>query len=389
MEKVSVIVPVYNCEAYIDRCMESLVNQTYQDLEVLLMVGDCNDNSLVKCLNWQKKDERIVVVSRKDSSLGDARNYALKMAAGKYVAYLDADDFYSIDYVEKMSAPLEADKTINISCCGFDRFDGNEILHGSLPDKNGAVELNFKKYLICIPAAAVWLKMFRRQWLLDNQIEMYDGCCEDQSLHFMFAALVKKVYLIQEPLYHYNIGNTNSLVRTLKSVLDYSPAIEYAITYLKDRDLYNRNRSDFINKICSTYKGFLQQTNYNKELVRACRGFLEQYFPETIEDYEASKSRDRKFKDKVVLYSAGADAEKFLQTWGAKNISYIVDRNPILHGKYMYGLEIKSAEVLYKESVEVSVIIASSWYYYEIAKELRAHNLFSIYTTEEAYNYME
>lgn len=383
MSKVSVIVPVYNCEAYIDQCLESLMNQTHQDLEALLMVGFCRDNSLEKCLNWQKQDERIIVVSRKDSSLGDARNYALRIAAGEYIAYLDADDSYSTDYIEAMLAPLEADKSIDVSCCGYDRIDGERILKGVVPDQNGIADLNFRGYLTHVPAAAVWLKMFRKQWLLDNQIEMFDGCCEDQSLHFIIAALVKKVYFIRKPLYHYNIGNENSLVRTMKSLLDYSSALEYTITYLKKQNLYDRNRGDFICPICSMYKFFLQRTNYNEELVTVCRSFLEEYFPEAVEDYETSKKRNMQISGKVILYGAGADAERFLQNKGAKGISYIVDRNPALHGKRKYGLLINPVEALYEDSEEVTVIIASSWYYYEISSELRAHNLFNIYTPEE------
>lgn len=382
MERVSVIVPVYNCAPYIDRCMESLINQTYQELEILLMVGFCSDDSLERCLEWQKKDDRIIVVSRKDSSLGDARNYALKVATGKYIAYLDADDFYNPDYIEKMSAPLEANPSIEISCCGYDRFDETQILPGGLPRKSGVVDLDFKEYMKFVPAAAVWMKMFRRQWLLDNQIEMFDGCCEDQSLHFILAALVKKAYMIQQPLYHYNIGNENSLVHTPRSYLDYAAAVEYAIVYLARRDLYSRYRNDFLNRVCSIYEIFMQQTNYDKELAIVCRRFLEKYFPETVEEYEASKNRDMHIRSKVILYSAGADAEKFLKSRGGKGISYIVDKNPALHGREMHGLMIKPVEALYDEPEEVSVIVASSRYYYEIAGELRARQIQSIYKPE-------
>lgn len=386
MARVSVIVPVYNCEAYIDKCIESLMSQTYQDLEALLMVGFCHDNSLEKCLDWQKQDDRIVVVSRKDSSLGDARNYALKIAAGEYIAYLDADDFYDINYIEKMIAPLEADRSIDISCCGYDKIDGEQIFQGRIPGQIGTVQLNFREYLTHIQDAAVWLKVFRKQWLLDNQIVMFDGCCEDQSLHFIFAALVKKAHFIQKPLYHYNIGNENSLVKTRKSFLDFSSAIEYAITYLKYRKLYDRNRSDFISRICSMYKFFLEETNYDEELIMICRDFLEKFFPEIIEDYEALKNRDMRIKDKIILYSAGADAENFLKRHGPKGISYIVDKNSELHGKQKYGLIIKPIEELYNESEDVTVIIASSWYYYEISKELRAHNICNICTPKEFLN---
>lgn len=381
--RVSVIVPVCNCENYIDKCMEALTKQTYRNIEILLMVTFCKDNSLEKCLQWQKKDERIIVVSRKDSSLGDARNYALKIAEGEFVAYLDADDFYHVDYIEKMVEPLIQDETIDISCCGYDRFEAGGFLKGELPCLSGAADLDFKKYLECVPAAAVWMKMFRRDWLLGHQIEMFDGCCEDQSLHFVLAALVKRAYFIQRPLYHYNIGNESSLVRTMKSRLDYADASEYAIEYLKKRNLFEENRSYFMKHVCSLFKGFLEETDYNKDMVSVCRNFLLRYFPEAVEQYRMWKNRDIRIKKKIVLYGAGADGEKFLKQNGPDRISYIVDNNKTLQGQYKYGLPIKSAKELYQETEDVSVIVSSRRYYFEIVQELLEHHQNNFFTPKE------
>lgn len=386
MKKVSVIVPVYNCEAYIDRCLMSLMGQTYKNLEILLMVGFCSDGSLEKCISMQKKDERIIVVSRKDSSLGDARNYALKVATGEYVAYLDADDYYSQDYIEQMITPLEEDETIDISCCGYDRFEDSDFSQPYVPGAVGAIGVNFQTYLEYITDAAVWLKVFRRKWLLDNHIEMFDGCCEDQSLHFVLASLVKKVFFLKQPLYHYNIGNENSLVRTLKSRLDYADAVEYAIKYLEKQGLFEKNRDSIRNKVCYVFQSFLQETYYHEELVSSCKRFLEKYFPETIEDYEASQTKDTHLKEKVVMYGAGADAEVFLKKNGPEGISYIVDRNEMLHGSYKHGLQIRPIQELYEEEEEVSVIVSSSKYYYEIVTMLRKNKQRSIFTPREYCN---
>ncbi len=383
MIKVSVIVPVYNCEMYLDKCMESLMGQTCKDFEILLMVGFCKDRSLQKCLEWQKKDARIVVLSRKDNSLGDARNYALKMARGKYVAYLDADDFYREDYIEKMCIPLEDDETINISCCGYECFEKGFFSAGRIPDQEGTATLDFRKYIDRMPAAAVWLKLFRREWLVENQVEMFDGCCEDQSLHFVLAALIKKVYFIREPLYKYNIGNEGSLVKTLKSRMDYGPATEYAIEYLEKRKLYGEIRHIIRNQVCLRFKDFLQETNYDQSLLSVCKQFLEKRFPEVIEEYKIYSSREMCLKDRVVLYGAGTDGEKFLDVHGAAGISYIVDKNPILQGREKYGLFIRPVEYLYEEPEEVLVIVASGNYYYEIVKDLRDKGLSNICTPED------
>ena len=82
---VSIIVPIYNAEKYIDRCLESICSQSYSNIEILLMLSVCTDQSLSNCARWQKKDKRIIIVSRKDNSLGDARNFAFGISKGKYI----------------------------------------------------------------------------------------------------------------------------------------------------------------------------------------------------------------------------------------------------------------------------------------------------------------
>lgn len=383
MPKISVIVPVLNAGKYIDCCLESIVNQSISDIEILLMVGFGKDDSLARCLSWQKDDNRIIIVSRKDTSLGDARNYALKLAQGDYIAYADADDYYSPDYLEKMRDPLDADPEIEMSCCGYVCFDGSGFLKTRLPGKSGRVNVDYLSYLGDVSEAAVWMKMFRRDWLIENRIEMFDGCCEDQALHYILAALVKKVFFIQEALYHYNVGNAGSLVRTLKSMTDYAPAVEYAIAYLEERNLYEANRNLILNRVCNSYRDFLRESG-NEESVRlSALCLMKKYFPEVIEDYEASRNSDRRIRERVILYGAGDDGTAFLNRNSAaeaiSRISYIVDKNPRLQGKVRNGLAIKSPQDLYDEEGEVSVIVASRRYYYEIVRELRAHGISSIF----------
>lgn len=387
MPKISVIVPVLNAGKYIDHCLESIVNQTVSDIEILLMVGFGKDDSLDRCLSWQKKDGRIIVVSRRDTSLGDARNYALKLAKGEYIAYADADDYYSPEYLQKMCEPLETDQSIDISCCEYSRFDDYDTGVVSLYRNDGVVELDYDSYLVEVPQAAVWMKLFRRKWLFENGIEMFDGCCEDQALHFVLAALVKKAFLIKEPLYHYNVGNEGSLVRTLESMTDYAPAVEYAIAYLEEKNLYEINRNAILNKVCQFYQDFLRESGNEEKVRLSAECFIEKYFPEVIEDYEASLNSDRCIQGKVILYGAGDDSATFLKRNDAaeamSHISYIVDRNPQLQGKERNGLVIRSPQDMYAEKEKISVIIASRRYYYEIVRELRSHGVNSIFKPDE------
>ena len=91
--KVSVIVPVYNVEKYLDRCLDSIINQTLNEIEIILVDDGSTDSSGEKCDEYKKKDLRIKVIHKKNKGLGYARNSGLEVATGKYIAFVDSDDY--------------------------------------------------------------------------------------------------------------------------------------------------------------------------------------------------------------------------------------------------------------------------------------------------------
>ena len=97
---ISVVVPIYNVEEYLDKCVESIVNQTYENLEIILVDDGSPDNSPKKCDDWAKKDKRIKVIHKENGGLSDARNAAIDIAKGEYITFIDSDDYVENDYVE-------------------------------------------------------------------------------------------------------------------------------------------------------------------------------------------------------------------------------------------------------------------------------------------------
>ena len=104
---VSVVVPVYNVEKYLDRCVQSIVNQTYENLEIILVDDGSTDNSASMCDNWAKADRRIKVIHKINSGLGMARNTGLDSVCGKYIFFFDSDDYVNIEIVEKCVTAAE------------------------------------------------------------------------------------------------------------------------------------------------------------------------------------------------------------------------------------------------------------------------------------------
>lgn len=367
MTSVSIIVPVMNCGKYIDQCMESLMGQTYKDYEVLLMVGQSRDDSLQKCLEWQMRDNRIIVVSRKDSSLGDARNYALNMAKGKYILYVDADDFIEPDYIEKMISPLEEDDEIDITCCGYREYeDGREEKTGFMPYTAGMINSSFQGYLDLLggKAARVWTKAYRKDWLTKNEIMQFDGCCEDQAVKFMLAAKVRKIYCIQKALYHYRIDDGESRVHTLKGNTDYPKSVAFGMEYLKNSGVYGKVREIAKRHIIGELLYILDKLDNHEEMVQSGREFLENYFPDILDDYRRYKSERTDIRGKgIILLGAGAELVKVIEKMGKENISYIVDNNVELAGKKVGGIEIRPFSYLKKNYKPEEIVVITSYKY--------------------------
>ena len=116
---VSVIVPVYNVQAYLDRCVQSIVDQTYSNLEILLIDDGSTDESYRLMQNWAEKDKRIHLLQKTNGGLSDARNFGIQRAQGEYLAFIDSDDFIRPAMIEKMLAAM-VEQQAQISVCDME-----------------------------------------------------------------------------------------------------------------------------------------------------------------------------------------------------------------------------------------------------------------------------
>lgn len=137
MEKISIIIPIYNSELYLKRCLDSVINQTYSSLEIILVNDGSTDNSYGICLEYQKKDSRIKVIHQKNQGAGIARNLGLKHSTGNFVTFIDSDDYVEKDYIEYLCNLM-----INNKCeIAVIDFNGNKKEKNKIIDKNNSLKM--------------------------------------------------------------------------------------------------------------------------------------------------------------------------------------------------------------------------------------------------------
>lgn len=122
---ISIIIPVYNVEQYLSRCINSIINQTYKNIEIILVNDGSTDNSQEICNKYKIKDNRINVINKKNGGLSDARNEGIKVATGKFITFVDSDDYVSDDYVDCLFSMIDEEKA-DIAVCTYRVVNDNE-----------------------------------------------------------------------------------------------------------------------------------------------------------------------------------------------------------------------------------------------------------------------
>lgn len=165
---ISVIVPVYRAEQYIDKCVLSLVEQTYQNLEILLVDDGSPDRSGAMCDAWAEKDSRVKVIHKKNGGTGTARNLALDICKGDYISFVDNDDYISQDMYQSMVELMQDD--VDLVECGFQRvYDDNGLFETGNPEAKtySAKEAMLMHIQDGLFRQVIWNKLYRREIIGD------------------------------------------------------------------------------------------------------------------------------------------------------------------------------------------------------------------------------
>ena len=255
--KVSVIIPCYNAEKFIVECLDSVIGQTLADIEIIC-VDDGSTDSTNSILNdYAKKDNRITVLQQINSGAGVARNKGLKIAAGEYLAFLDSDDVFEPEMLDKMYKTAQKED-LDIIVCRADRFHNHskakesiqwsvreDLLPTKRPFAGVDVDKNFYFTFVWWP----WDKLYKRSYINSLGIEFQD-LRTTNDLFFVASAVVsaQRIDFIQDVLVHQRIDVKSSLSETREKSWDcFCHALVRVKQYLIDNDLYERFQQDFVN----------------------------------------------------------------------------------------------------------------------------------------------
>lgn len=222
MEKVSIIVPIYNSSKVIERCLESILNQTYSNIEIICINDGSTDNSLELIKKIENKDSRIKKVNKENSGVSSARNLGLEFATGKYILFVDADDFIENNMVEKLVNTIITEKS-DLVICNYKIKFYDKIVKNKFKVKEKSVDKkNFLKYLnqYCKKAFfnQPWNKLYVKSKISNNfSLNLYIG--EDLQFNINYLNEINKISFLNEYLYIYDTTTENSLTKTKENSL--------------------------------------------------------------------------------------------------------------------------------------------------------------------------
>lgn len=295
---ISVIVPVYNAETYIKRCIESILNQSYEYFELILVNDGSIDNSLEICREFASKDNRIVVLDQPNGGASAARNMGLSKMRGEYVVFADSDDYVSPSYLENLYLATKHGQ-YDIVQCNLESTQEIEkklekIIYRQTDIKELTKEqaLNERKYKV-----TVWGKIYSSYIFKDFRFK--EGIIyEDDASYYIFVNRAHKLATLNETLYYYYMSE-NSVMRNNKK--DKSDAFiniyEERIKYFKENGekkllegTYDRFCLVLMLNLIKSYQN-ASNINYRKKWIT----LFNQYYPLVI------KSNSVFFRDKVMF----------------------------------------------------------------------------------------
>ena len=276
---ISIVVPIYNVEKYLDKCIKSIINQSYKKLEIILVDDGSKDNCGKMCEEYRKIDKRIKVIHKKNGGLSSARNAGIKIATGKYIGFIDSDDWIEKDMFKEM-IKLAKENNSDIVQCDFIRCNEENLVIDNTNKKIVNIYSNIEaiwnqyKKGIDVSSIVTWNKLYKKS--LFNDIEFPEGKInEDEFTIYKLFYYANKVVYTNKIFYYYR-QNPNSIMNTSfsKKNLDYLDAYEEKADFIKgigEEKLFEHTMNYYYNALIHNYIKYQKLYKEDKKTLKELR----------------------------------------------------------------------------------------------------------------------
>lgn len=240
-DKVSIIVPVYNVGRYLSKCVNSLIKQTYSNIEIILVDDGSKDESVEICNEYKKNDSRIKVIHKQNNGVSAARNTGIENATGEYICFVDGDDYVMEDYVEYLVNLLEKNNgDISLTTEMFGNFNIEQTKCESVKIWNGE---DASEGILCYKVPiGVYCKLFKKSFIDDKKIRFFEDIFMGEGFNFNVYAFQRanKIIVGNRKIYYYRRDNSTSA--TTKFSIKKCENSLYALDVMKEKFVIKSNR---------------------------------------------------------------------------------------------------------------------------------------------------
>jgi len=307
---ISIIVPIYNAEKYINKCVDSLINQTKKEIEIILINDGSTDNT-EKLLKLYK-DKRIKYFKNTNQGIGKTRNFGISKASSKYIMFCDSDDYYEPNMCELMYKEIE-DNNLDLVICDFYReYDNGTIEPDRIPTF-AYTSLREKPSLIRTVNLSPWNKIYRKDLLINNKI-YFEESLKYEDTPFVAKALdcASKVGKIDKCLNHYLIHEQSETTVRDRRCFDIIKIMDIVRTYFKDKKYIKEDLDKLTVRIITNYT-IQQRVQKDPKVAKEFIDTAFKYLKKEVPDY-----KNKKYYPERGFFRRTIEKSKFLTVFYCK-----------------------------------------------------------------------
>ena len=244
--RISIIIPVYNVEQYLAECLDSIINQTMQDIQIICVNDGSPDGSRAILQEYADRDSRIQIIDKPNGGLSSARNAAYPYIQGKYTLFVDSDDWIELDLCEKTYRKAEESNAPMILFFYLADRKSKQRPVCPLISSNDKYTVEEKHFLLGSVPYSAWSKLWRTDFLLDNNLYFPEGLAfEDVPVHWKAVVLADHIAVLPELLYHYRHNNEGIMQSRDKHFFDIVPVFAHVHRFLVESGHYPSYKDEY------------------------------------------------------------------------------------------------------------------------------------------------